>query len=80
MKPSILLTIISLFTLLFFTQCQQNPPATATTNESASDTLAYDSLLAHRLGADDYGMKQYVMAFLKAGPTRDQDSLTAAKL
>lgn len=33
----------------------------------------YDSLLAKQLGADDYGMKQYVMAFLKAGPNRPQD-------
>ena len=30
----------------------------------------YDAMLAKRLGADDYGMKQYVMAFLKKGPNR----------
>lgn len=42
--------------------------------------IAYDSLLAKKLGADAYGMKQYVMAFLKAGPNRGQDSATAAKL
>ena len=40
----------------------------------------YDAALAKRLGADDYGMKQYVMAFLKRGPNRTQDSLTAATL
>jgi len=27
--------------------------------------------LARELGADDYGMKQYVIAFLKRGPNRD---------
>lgn len=40
----------------------------------------YDAALAKRLGADDYGMKQYVVAFLKKGPNRSQDSLTATKL
>ncbi len=41
---------------------------------------SYDSLLARRLGADAYGMRTYVMAFLKAGPNRNQDSATAARL
>ena len=27
--------------------------------------------LATQLGADDYGMKKYTMAFLKKGPNRD---------
>jgi uncharacterized protein YciI len=27
----------------------------------------YDSIMAQKYGADDYGMKQYVMAFLKRG-------------
>ncbi len=36
--------------------------------------------LQNSLGADDYGMKQYVMAFLKTGPNRDHDSATAAQL
>ncbi len=41
---------------------------------------AYDSAMAARVGADPYGMKKYVMAFLKRGPNRGQDSLTAANL
>lgn len=40
----------------------------------------YDSTYAAQLGADDYGMKPYVMAFLKAGPERSQDKETAAAL
>lgn len=40
----------------------------------------FDQQLADQLGADDYGMKRYVMAFLKIGPNRDQDSATAAQL
>jgi len=35
----------------------------------------YDAQLAQKLGADDYGMKTYVMAFLKAGPVRIKDSV-----
>ena len=37
----------------------------------------YDEELAQQLGADEYGMKSYVMAFLKAGPNRDQDTESA---
>jgi len=40
----------------------------------------YDPIAAKRYGADEIGMKKYVMAFLKAGPNRDQDSATAAKI
>lgn len=40
----------------------------------------YDSLLAKEVGADDYGMRSYVFAFLKEGPNRDQDSIEVARL
>lgn len=40
----------------------------------------YDPKLAAALGADDYGMRRYVMALLKAGPKRDQDEKTAMEL
>lgn len=48
--------------------------------QMADPHAPYDSALATRLGADQYGMHQYVMAFLKAGPNRSQDSFTAANL
>ena len=54
--------------------------ALAGSNLSAQTTASYDSLLAHRLGADRIGMKVYVMAFLKKGPNRSQDSTEAARL
>lgn len=41
---------------------------------------AFDSALAAATGADEYGMKQYVLAYLKRGPNRNQDSATAAEL
>jgi len=31
----------------------------------------YDTLAAREYGADDYGMRKYVVAFLKRGPNRD---------
>ena len=40
----------------------------------------YDSLLAKQLGADEYGMKNYVMVFLKSGPVKLQDSVQQAEL
>ena len=47
---------------------------------STSPETGYDSLLAQRLGADDYGMRQYVMAFLKKGPNRPEDPEEAKAL
>ena len=41
--------------------------------------ISYDSVLAKKLGADQYGMKKYVMVFLKAGPVKieNKDSANA---
>ena len=35
----------------------------------------YDSALAHKTGADDYGMKPYILAFLKKGGTSITDKV-----
>jgi uncharacterized protein len=40
----------------------------------------YDAALAKKLGADEYGMRSYVMAFLKTGPTPSRNKEEAAKL
>jgi uncharacterized protein len=42
--------------------------------QELNTAVKYDSTLAKKLDADEYGMKQYVMAFLKRGPNRSQDS------
>lgn len=55
---------------LLLISCQPNP-----TKESG-----YDKTLADSVDADEYGMKKYVMAFLKSGPNRDQDSITKVNL
>ncbi|WP_419699420.1 YciI family protein [Mucilaginibacter sp. NFX135] len=40
----------------------------------------YDAALAKKLGADQYGMKKYVLAFLKEGPTQLKDSAARMQL
>lgn len=36
--------------------------------------------MAEKLGAEEYGMRRYVIALLKAGPNREHDEETAKKL
>jgi uncharacterized protein YciI len=40
----------------------------------AQDKKTYDSVLAKKLGADDFGMKPYVIAFLKRGNPSNLDT------
>jgi uncharacterized protein len=61
--------------------CNSNPTIKKDeTTQTINEPISFDSVLAKQLGADDFGMKQYVMAFLKTGPNRDHDSATAAQL
>ena len=48
--------------------------------QTAATAPAYDAALAKKLGADEYGMRVYVMAFLKAGPNRSRSKEEAQKL
>ena len=79
MKTTILLAAFA----LFMAACSET--IAVPEKEKAEETLEslndqFDQQLADQLGADEYGMKKYVMAFLKMGPNRDQDSATAAQL
>ena len=84
MRSSIIKHTLSLVLCSFFlfTSCNTEQSDISTSDNSPTDTLmsGYDKELASELGADDYGMKQYVIAFLKEGPNRDQDSTRAAEL
>lgn len=62
-------TLLLIFTLL-----------ASTSFYAQEETITFDDKLASELGADDYGMKRYVMAFLKKGPNRTKDSIKAANL
>lgn len=75
MKALFFLTL----TIILSASCNQSPkPQIEVADESI--VMSYDSVLAKKLGADDYGMRQYVMAFLKRGPNRNHDSTEAASL
>lgn len=56
----------------------------AETPAPVAENSAYNAELARQLGADEYGMKKYVIAFLKRGPTKltgkDADELQKAHL
>ncbi len=56
--------------------------ASQVNSESPKDDSkpVFNEALAQELGADDYGMKMYVMAILKAGPNQDHSPEEAAKL
>ncbi len=49
---------------------QPNTPVAQATLDAPA-TPGYDSAKAKAFGADEYGMKKYVFAFLKKGPNRD---------
>ena len=68
--------------LLFFllTACQGAYKTAETEQPTAETATGFDEVLAMELGADEYGMAQYVMAFLKAGPNRLQDSTARIEL
>jgi len=47
---------------------------------TAGAQQTYDSVLAKKTGADEYGMKQYVMAFLRKGPANITDKTQRSEL
>ena len=73
-------TIIFAVLFLFSCNSEQNHKKQLNTNTENSTEPVYDSINAIKYGADEYGMKKYVMAFLKRGPNRDFDSAKKAEL
>lgn len=72
-------SILLIATVAFaFYSCNVSKTKNQTTENP--DKEIYDSALVQKFGADQYGMKQYVMAFLKRGPNRSKDSLEIAQL
>ncbi len=72
--------IITLCTVIL--SCNEEKPVKEIRNNdhAATGRIAYDSVKAHAYGADDYGMKKYVMAFLKKGPNKSADAETRSQL
>ncbi|MFQ5650881.1 MAG: YciI family protein [bacterium] len=69
--------ILLLLSVVLVTGCSGGPEDPDTSLPSANE---YDAALATRLGADEYGMRRYVMALLKAGPNRNLDAEAAERL
>lgn len=77
MRVAILFIVVMLFA------CKQEKTETKMQEQEmkkADLKTTFDSVKAVEYGADDYGMKSYVMAFLKKGPNRDLDPAEADKL
>ena len=78
--------LLTFFVLAALEACDSTPKEISTENTETvqvaqNETVAkYDSILAMKYGADEYGMKQYVMAFLKKGPNRDLSEEESAEL
>ncbi|MDV7187238.1 YciI family protein [Lutibacter sp. TH_r2] len=71
------------YLLLFITillSCKSEIPKEKISENIEIQQQKFDEDLAKKYGADDYGMKKYVIAFLKRGPNRNQDSITKANL
>lgn len=66
--------LLTLLSLVFLMGCEQKP------QEVPQVMTTYDSLKAQAYGADDYGMRRYVIAFLKRGPNRDLPEAEAREL
>lgn len=83
-KPG--LTTILLFLLLIGQSCEKNVQNESKNSQILAEDVqeteeqGFDRELAQKYGADDYGMKKYVLAFLKRGPNQDLDSVKKMEL
>ncbi|MBK7829693.1 YciI family protein [Nannocystis sp.] len=72
-------TILALCVTLAACRSTTNPAGPAAASQPPAPT-GLDAALAGQLGADPYGMRPYVLAFLKSGPTRPASPEQAAEL
>lgn len=70
---SFLVAAVVSIMLLSMSSCDQHAAIDATTDEASvlPTEIAYDSIRAAKVGADQYGMKKYIMVLLKKGPNRN---------
>jgi len=73
MKYSLSIGVAILFLMLSLSSCDQQWRSELSTDEAAVLTteIVYDSIRAAKVGADQYGMKKYIMVLLKKGPNRN---------
>jgi len=82
MKISGILLSISSLSIIVMASCNKIPSREEVNARMQNESISqeYDSLRAAEYGADQYGMKKYIMAFLKKGPNRNLDSADAVEL
>lgn len=68
---------VAIFAMVLIVGCQHQNKSTATKEKGR---IVFDSTLWKETGADEYGMKQYVLVFLKNGPKRNQDSAEVSRI
>lgn len=66
--------------LVYSCQVEQGCEEYPLDQEQPGDASVYDSVYAKKLGADEYGMHAYVIAFLREGPNRDRSEEEAKRL
>lgn len=64
--------VVILYGMMACKGSDHNPPKDIS---QQTNHPVFDSVLASKWGADDYGMKSYVLVLLKRGPNRPQDSI-----
>lgn len=72
-------TIFLTILILILASCAAQSEQTMVTREDET-VSEFNEALAKELGADDYGMSRYVIAFLYAGENRGLDSTRAVEL
>ncbi len=80
MMKSLHILFASFVLSLLLLSCKPEVKVETEITSNPVEEMSYDSALAMKLGADEYGMKHYVMAFLKSGPNQEMDSAQAAQL
>lgn len=75
--------VLAILLLVCVFACKNTLEETQTEIKPETNTMSkpvFDSVKAANYGADEYGMKQYVMAFLRKGPNRSTDKAVADSL
>ena len=77
MKTTFSSVLVFVFCLLLISSCEKKSKLKVQPDliQNETDLQQYDSAKAAAYGADQYGMKKYVMAFLKRGPNKTIDSV-----
>lgn len=72
--------IVTLSLLVLTVSCSTESDSDQNTSVLSTENPEFNQELATELGADNYGMRRYVLAILKAGPNRDHNEETAMEL